>query len=146
MTGVFASHGAEGSETASFNAPKTPAVMYSRRAPTPQVPTQEWVAMTFDERIAFTIQKYGFNLRKGQHVVFDDTLLGSTTFGATAKANPTNPHFPALRSGPTAAPGASLQKQIPSSEKGWRGTPFYWPVIRAHQNAPIAIYTADILN
>gem|GEM_PF-3058492 len=26
-----------------------------------------------------------------------------------------NPHFPALRSGPTAAPGASLQKQIPSS-------------------------------
>jgi len=27
----------------------------------------------------------------------------------------TNPHFPALRSGPTAAPGASLQKQIPSS-------------------------------
>ena len=28
-----------------------------------------------------------------------------------------NPHFPALRSGPTAAPGASLQKQIPSSWK-----------------------------
>ena len=27
-----------------------------------------------------------------------------------------NPHFPALRSGPTAAPGASLQKQIPSSK------------------------------
>jgi len=28
-----------------------------------------------------------------------------------------NPHFPALRSGPTAAPGASLQKQIPSSKR-----------------------------
>ena len=27
-----------------------------------------------------------------------------------------NPHFPALRSGPTAALGASLQKQIPSSK------------------------------
>gem|GEM_PF-2137831 len=33
-----------------------------------------------------------------------------------------NPHFPALRSGPTAAPGASLQKQIPSSNgAGKRG-------------------------
>jgi hypothetical protein len=28
-----------------------------------------------------------------------------------------NPLFPALRSGPTTAPGASLQKQIPSSKK-----------------------------
>jgi hypothetical protein len=28
-----------------------------------------------------------------------------------------NPLFPALRSGPTTAPGASLQKQIPSSHE-----------------------------
>ena len=39
---------------------------------------------------------------------------GSKTI-QTVLTNATNPHFPALRSGPTAASGASLQKQITSS-------------------------------
>jgi len=30
-------------------------------------------------------------------------------------------------------------------DKGWRGTPFYWPVIRAQANAPTAIYTAETI-
>lgn len=30
-------------------------------------------------------------------------------------------------------------------EKGWRGTPFYWPVIRAQTNTKTAIYTAETI-
>ena len=36
-----------------------------------------------------------------------------------------------------------LLRQNGSKEKGWRGTPFYWPVVRAQRNAPTAIYTAE---
>ena len=39
-----------------------------------------------------------------------------------------------------------LLRQNGAKEKGWRDTPFYWPVIRAHQNAPTAIYTADAID
>jgi hypothetical protein len=31
-------------------------------------------------------------------------------------------------------------------EKGWRGTPFYWPVIRAQQKTPTAVYTAETID
>jgi hypothetical protein len=30
--------------------------------------------------------------------------------------------------------------------KGWRDTPFYWPVIRAQSNTPLAIYTAETID
>jgi hypothetical protein len=30
--------------------------------------------------------------------------------------------------------------------KGWRGTPFYWPVIRAQSNTPTAVYTSDTIH
>lgn len=33
-----------------------------------------------------------------------------------------------------------------SADKGWRGTPFYWPVVRAQQNAPTVVYTAEVLD
>ncbi len=36
-----------------------------------------------------------------------------------------------------------LLRQNGKEEQGWRGTPFYWPVIRAQANAPTAIYTAE---
>lgn len=39
-----------------------------------------------------------------------------------------------------------LLRQNGSSEKGWRGTPFYWPVIRAQSNTPVAIYTAEAID
>jgi hypothetical protein len=38
-----------------------------------------------------------------------------------------------------------LLRQNGSEEKGWRGTPFYWPVIRAQSRAPTAIYTAETI-
>jgi hypothetical protein len=37
------------------------------------------------------------------------------------------------------------QKGSDAPDKGWRGTPFYWPVIRAQANAPTAIYTAETI-
>lgn len=39
-----------------------------------------------------------------------------------------------------------LLRQEGEEQKGWRGTPFYWPVIRAQQNTPTAIYTADTID
>jgi hypothetical protein len=39
-----------------------------------------------------------------------------------------------------------LLRQDGTEEKGWRGTPFYWPVIRAQTNTPTAIYTAETID
>jgi hypothetical protein len=39
-----------------------------------------------------------------------------------------------------------LLRQDGAEEKGWRGTAFYWPVIRAQKNTPTAIYTAETLD
>lgn len=39
-----------------------------------------------------------------------------------------------------------LLRQNGTAEKGWRGTPFYWPVIRGQSRTPTAIYTADTVN
>lgn len=38
-----------------------------------------------------------------------------------------------------------LLRQNGSEDKGWRGTPFYWPVIRAQTRTPTAIYTAETI-
>lgn len=39
-----------------------------------------------------------------------------------------------------------MLRQNGDEEKDWRGTPFYWPVIRAQKNAPTAIYTVETLD
>ncbi len=39
-----------------------------------------------------------------------------------------------------------LLRQNGSEEKGWRGTPFYWPVIRAQARTPTAIYTSETID
>ncbi len=38
-----------------------------------------------------------------------------------------------------------LLRQDGTEDKGWRDTPFYWPVIRAQRNTPTAIYTAETI-
>jgi hypothetical protein len=38
------------------------------------------------------------------------------------------------------------QEGSDAPDKGWRGTPFYWPVIRAQANTPTAIYTAETVD
>jgi len=39
-----------------------------------------------------------------------------------------------------------LLRQNGAADKGWRDTSFYWPVIRAQQNAQTAIYTAETID
>lgn len=39
-----------------------------------------------------------------------------------------------------------LLRQNGSEDKGWRGAPFYWPVIRAQGQTPTAIYTAETID
>lgn len=39
-----------------------------------------------------------------------------------------------------------LLRQNGAVEKGWRGTPFYWPVIRAQANTPTAVYSAETID
>ncbi len=39
-----------------------------------------------------------------------------------------------------------LLRQEGSEAKGWRGTPFYWPVVRAQARTPTAIYTAETID
>ena len=39
-----------------------------------------------------------------------------------------------------------LLRQNGAEEKGWRGTPFYWPVIRAQLRTPTAIYTGETID
>jgi hypothetical protein len=39
-----------------------------------------------------------------------------------------------------------LLRQNGAEEKGWRGTPFYWPVVRAQSKTPTAIYTAETID
>jgi len=38
-----------------------------------------------------------------------------------------------------------LLRQEGKEEKGWRDTPFYWPVIRAQANTPTAIFATDTI-
>lgn len=38
-----------------------------------------------------------------------------------------------------------LLRQNGNEDKGWRGTPFYWPLIRAQTRTPTAIYTAETI-
>lgn len=39
-----------------------------------------------------------------------------------------------------------LLRQEGKAAKGWRDTPFYWPVIRAQANTPTAIFATDIVS
>jgi hypothetical protein len=38
-----------------------------------------------------------------------------------------------------------LLRQNGTVEQGWRGTPFYWPIVRAQKRTPTAIYTAETI-
>ncbi|MGB0218811.1 MAG: Z1 domain-containing protein [Sinimarinibacterium flocculans] len=39
-----------------------------------------------------------------------------------------------------------LLRQNGAEDKGWRGTPFYWPVIRAQAKTPTTIYTSETVD
>lgn len=39
-----------------------------------------------------------------------------------------------------------LLRQNGKKERGWRDTPFYWPVVRAQKNTPTTIYTVEAID
>jgi hypothetical protein len=38
-----------------------------------------------------------------------------------------------------------LLRQEGTEKQGWRGTPFYWPIVRAQARTPTAIYTSETI-
>jgi hypothetical protein len=70
----------------------------------------------------------------GSHATYIETPDSERTEGKLAKQYAIN------------HPILFLLRQEGSEIKGWRGTPFYWPVIRAQANTPTAIYTAEIID
>lgn len=68
------------------------------------------------------------------HATYIETPDSERTEGQLAKTHAT--HHPIL----------FLLRQNGSAKQGWRDTPFYWPVIRAQANTPVAIYTAESID
>lgn len=68
------------------------------------------------------------------HATYIETPDSEKTEGRIARAH-ANRH-----------PILFMLRQNGDIEKGWRGTPFYWPVIRAQGQTPTAIYTADTIS
>lgn len=68
---------------------------------------------------------------ESSHAVFIETPDSEKTEGQIARQHAIN------------LPILFLLRQNGSEEKGWRGTPFYWPVIRAQKNTPTSIYTGE---
>ncbi len=62
-------------------------VAYRLGKPVAEIPRYDWAMMSYEERIAAVVEKYGINLR-GKSVVFD-AKLGTGQLGMTSSANPT---------------------------------------------------------
>ena len=69
----------------------------------------------------------------GSHATYVETPDSAKTEGKIAKAYAKD--YPIL----------FLLRQNGKKENDWRDTPFYWPVIRAQAETPIAIYTAETI-
>ena len=73
---------------------------------------------------------------EGSHATFIETPDSEKTEGGLARKFAINhPILFLLRQNGSDAP-----------DKGWRGTPFYWPVIRAQAQTPTAVYTAETID
>lgn len=70
----------------------------------------------------------------GSHATYIETPDSEKTEGQLAKKHAIN------------HPILFLLRQEGSEDQGWRGTPFYWPVIRAQANTPTTVYTADTID
>jgi hypothetical protein len=67
----------------------------------------------------------------GSHATYIETPDSEKTEGELTKLHAIN------------HPILFLLRQNGSESQGWRGTPFYWPVIRAQRQTPTAVYTAE---
>lgn len=65
---------------------------------------------------------------KGSHTKYVATPDTSTTEGKTARETAKD------------SPMLMLFRQNGTEEKGWKGAPFYWPLVWAPANTPVAIY------
>lgn len=73
---------------------------------------------------------------EGSHATYIETPDSEKTEGQLARQFAINhPILFLLRQNGSDAP-----------DKGWRGTPFYWPVIRAQAETPTAVYTAETID
>ena len=70
--------------------------------------------------------------KESSHATYIETPDSEKTEGQLAKAHARD------------RPILFLLRQDGSEAQGWRGTPFYWPVIRAQASTPTAIYTAEL--
>lgn len=70
---------------------------------------------------------------EGSHSIYIETPDSPKTEGKLAKEYAID------------TPILFLLRQNGNVEKGWRGTPFYWPVIRAQANTPTAIFAVDMI-
>jgi Z1 domain len=71
---------------------------------------------------------------EGSHATYIETPDSEKTEGQIAKQHAID------------HPILFLLRQEGSEAKGWRGTPFYWPVVRAQARTPTAIYTAETID
>lgn len=70
----------------------------------------------------------------GSHVKYIETPDSDKTEGVLARKFAIN------------HPILFLLRQEGTKAKGWRDTPFYWPVIRAQANTPAVIYTSEAMD
>ncbi len=70
---------------------------------------------------------------ESSHATYIETPDSEKTEGQIAKSYATD------------HPILFLLRQEGTEAKGWRGTPFYWPVIRAQSKTPTAVYTAETI-
>ena len=70
----------------------------------------------------------------GSHATYIETPDSEKTEGQLAKTHAID------------HPILFLLRQEGAADKGWRDTPFYWPVVRAQAHTPYAIYTAETID
>lgn len=70
---------------------------------------------------------------EGSHAIYIESPDSDKTEGKMAREHAKD------------SPIVFLLRQNGSAEKGWRDAPFYWPVIRAQERTPTAVFTSDTI-
>lgn len=96
----------------------------SQAATLPQHRGNVWCLVRDNRNISRTVAS-------GSHAIYSDAPDTTRTEGSVARQVAIN------------APMLMLIKQNGAEEQGWRGTPFYWPVIWAPQNTQTAIFAHE---
>ena len=98
----------------------------SQQAQDPARPGRVWCLVRSDRNLSRT-------LSTGSHAVYADAPDTTRTEGTVARQIAID------------RPMLMLIRQNGREDRGWRGTPFYWPVIVAQQNVQTAIFAHETL-